>query len=312
MNKVLITGATGFIGRQCLPLLLARADEVHGVTSRADHEESPDATWHTVNLMDTDATSRLVARVKPTHLLHLAWITTPGEYWTSKENARWAAASLFLVREFARHGGERIVIAGSCTEYDWSEGWCQEATTRLAPATPYGKSKHKLHLDVEALAQETGLSAAWGRIFFAYGPHEKPVRFVPSLILPLLKQQPAYCRHGKYVRDYLHTIDIADALTALLESRLAGALNIASGHPVALRDIATKIAEDIGHPELLQCDAGPRESTGPALVGGSVERLAGELAWAPRYDLDRGLNDTIVWWRKHLAMTSPPNAEPRG
>ncbi len=58
--------------------------------------------------------------VQPTHLLHFAWIATPGVYWDSAENFRWVSAGERLLRSFRAHGGRRVVMAGSCAEYDWA------------------------------------------------------------------------------------------------------------------------------------------------------------------------------------------------
>ena len=295
MERVLVTGATGFIGRHCLPVLSTKAVEVHAVSSRPIPDEARTAIWHRVDLLDPREASHLVAKLEATHLLHFAWITEPGEYWTSADNSRWVEASLSLVRAFARHRGQRVVIAGSCAEYDWSGGWCSETDTPLLPATPYGISKNSLRLKVDALARQTGLSTAWGRIFHAYGPYEKPGRFVPSVILPLIKGQPARCRHGDHVRDFLHVSDIADAFVTLLESPVCGPLNIGSGSPVSLRDVAIMIGDKLGCSELVQFDPTPEKENAPPLIAAKVDRLRGELAWTPQYDLDRGLNQMILW-----------------
>jgi len=185
MQRVLITGATGFIGRQCLLPLSRCADEVHAV-SRSGARFPPGIRSHAVDLLDPVQAAALVARVRPTHLLHLAWITTPKVYWTSPENLRWVEVSEELLRAFAGHGGERVVMAGTCAEYDWSLGHCDEATTPLKPGTLYGECKDRLRATLETFARRTGMSTAWGRVFFLYGPHEHPNRLVSSVIRSLL------------------------------------------------------------------------------------------------------------------------------
>ena len=84
--------------------------------------------------------------VQPTHLLHLAWFAVPGQFWTSPENLRWVQASLELLSVFESVGGRRLVVAGSCDEYEWSDVDCDEHDTPLRPATLYGTCKHALHL----------------------------------------------------------------------------------------------------------------------------------------------------------------------
>ena len=119
MKKVLLTGARGFIGRHCLPLLTANGYEVHAVSSAKQERRSGDPHWHQVNLLDPGEVMDLIERVRPTHLLHFAWYSIPGKYWDSIENCRWVEASHFLLNMFANKGGHRVVIAGTCAEYDW-------------------------------------------------------------------------------------------------------------------------------------------------------------------------------------------------
>src|SRR5579862_9330145 len=120
MSTVLVTGATGFIGQKCLTGLDGKYEEIHAVCRGIPKPSGGSVHWHSTDLFDESRVSQLVREVRPTHLLHLAWITNPGEYWNSVENARWLLASAHLVHQFALQGGKRIAVAGSCAEYDWS------------------------------------------------------------------------------------------------------------------------------------------------------------------------------------------------
>src|SRR5437899_48727 len=110
MDKVLITGATGFLGRHCLAPLLACADAVHAAARSVAMLTEAGVRGHALDVLDAAQVSAFLAEVRPTHLLHLAWVTTPGAYWTSLENMRWVDASEHLVRAFAAHGGRRAVV----------------------------------------------------------------------------------------------------------------------------------------------------------------------------------------------------------
>jgi len=302
MKRVLLTGATGFIGRHCLPLLAARGYAVHAVSSRPITENQSNIHWHQANLLDPAQVVALISDVQPSHLLHFAWYAVPGKYWTSTENLRWVQASLGLLQEFARQGGQRVVMAGTCAEYDWRYGYCSEAITPLAPATLYGICKHSLQLVLSAFSRQTGLSAAWGRIFFLYGPHEHHNRLIPSVIRSLLQHEPARCSHGNQIRDYLFVQDVADALVALLESDVSGPANIASGIPIALRGIIYKIAEKLNRRDLIQLGVLPTSTNEPPLLVADVNRLHDEVGWRPKYNLDTGLDRTIEWWKKQLSL----------
>ncbi|HEY3291855.1 MAG TPA: NAD(P)-dependent oxidoreductase, partial [Anaerolineae bacterium] len=274
-KRVLVTGATGFIGWHCLPLLLEAGYEVHAASVDAPERDDDEhgIHWHRIDLLNAILTDELLARVQPSHLLHFAWYAAPGKYWSSPENLRWVQASLSLIQSFRLHGGRRVVMAGTCAEYDWNYGYCSEALTPLAPATLYGTSKHSLQLLLRAYAEQSDLSAAWGRIFFLYGPREHPSRLVASVIRSLLRRETADTSHGAQIRDFLHVQDVAGAFVALLSSEVTGAANIASGEPVRLKDIILRSADQLNGRELVRFGAIPTSPTEPPLLVANTRRL---------------------------------------
>lgn len=302
MKRVLVTGPNGFIGRHCLPFLLERGYELHAVVPGNGMElDIPGVQWHIADLLNPADTRSIIERVGPTHLLHFAWYTKPGEYWTSVENLRWLQASLEILQAFKLYGGERILMAGTCAEYDWRYGYCSEYITPLNPATLYGICKKSLYEILMSFARQEGLSASWGRIFFLYGSNEYPSRLIPSVINSLLAGRPAPCTMGSQIRDFMHVEDVASAFAALLDSQMEGAVNIASGEPVAIRNIILRIAEKLDRADLVQFGALPTPAMEPPLLVADVKRLQQELGWSPLYSLDTGLNTTIDWWNQQKA-----------
>jgi nucleoside-diphosphate-sugar epimerase len=296
MKRVLVTGASGFIGHHCIEPLLARGYEVVAVSSRPQPKDPRGVEWLRADLLEAGAAKTLAA-AKATHLLHLAWVVVPGKLISSPENFDWVRASMELVREFAERGGKRLAVCGSGYEYDCTYGHCSEETTPTAPSTVYGACKLALNLMVRAYAAPAGVSAAWGRAFFLYGPREHPQRLVSSVILSLLKGEPARCSHGRQVRDYMHVQDVADALVALLDSEVTGSVNVSSGRETTVGEIVSTIGRLLGRPELIQLGAIPTRADDLALVVGENRRLVSEVGWTQRYDLEPGLRHTIEWWR---------------
>lgn len=295
----MVTGASGFIGRAAVPRLLAKGYEVHATAQSSAGIEVPKAVhWHELDLLDDHQAAELMAAVRPTQLLHLAWDTAPGRYPSSDENIRWVRASLFLVEQFINWGGRRITAAGTCAEYDWSGGCCKENATPLRPTDLYSVCKNALHIILAAWSEQMNFSLAWGRVFFLFGPFEHPKRLVSSVICSLINNEPALCTEGSQERDFMHVHDVADALVALLGSEVEGPVNIASGKAVAIREMVSFLGRQLGAEDLLRLGSLPAPPGQPPLVVADVDRLHHEVGWKPRFTLEAGLVDTVEWWKQ--------------
>jgi nucleoside-diphosphate-sugar epimerase len=302
MKKVLLTGASGFIGRHCIPFLLDKGYQVHGAISNQDtpNNNNDNLFWHSVNLLDHNEIQKLLDGVSPTHLLHLAWYTEHGLFWESNRNLDWVISSLQLITAFKRIGGQRVVIAGTCAEYDWKYGFCNEDATPLHPSNLYGTSKNALNNILTRFTDKNKISYAWGRIFFLYGPYEYQKRLIPYVITSLMKNIPAECSHGDQIRDFLHVEDVANAFVTLLDSDLKGAINIGSGEPVTIKYIVNQIGSLLNKSDLIRLGARSSSLTDPPLLLADVTKLKNELHWHPKYDLDAGLQSSINWWHENL------------
>ena len=294
-GRVLLTGASGFIGRAAIKPLLESGFEVHAV-ARHPLADVAGVQWRQTDLLNEGALRAAVFSIKPTHLLHFAWYAEPGKYWTSVANVDWLRASLLLLRAFQECGGRRAVMAGTCAEYEWSSDIYSENTSPLRPMTLYGVSKNALQNVFSTFSRQVGLSNAWGRIFFPFGPHEHGSRLIPSVACSLLKRQVAECTPGEQVRDFLHVDDVAAAFAALLASDVQGAVNIASGAGVRVKEIVRTIGEQIGRSDLIRLGARPMPAGDPLSIVADVGRLKREVGWKPSRSFDQALSETVDWW----------------
>jgi len=301
-KKVLVTGASGFIGSHTLSPLLDRDYDIHAVSFNSTGTPLPGVTWHHCDLFNPSSVATLIQATRPTHLLHLAWSMVPGGMAEPREHLRWLRASVELVRRFQLSGGRRMVVAGSCAEYDWQCGHCVEDVTPLTDESAYGICKSTLGMICEDYSSSLECGGAWARPFFVYGPGERVPRFVASIVSALVRRKHAHCLHGEPSRDFLHVADVASAFAALVDSDVSGTVNIGSGRPVPLKTIAEYIARRLDATDLLQ--VGGRESGRhePPLVYADVTRLTQQVGWLPAYDLERGLDDTIAWWQRQLKV----------
>jgi len=296
---VLVTGARGFLGASCLPLLVERGFEVLAVSSTAGGPERAGVRWRRCDLLDQAATAALLQQERPAYLLHLAWITEPGIFWNSPRNLDWLRASTRLVELFYALGGARAVGLGSCAEYEISSAACREEKTPIAPATVYGKTKAAMHLAVQAAAQGRG-SYAWARLFFPYGPGEAKDRFISSVIRGLLRGEAVPCSHGQQVRDFVFVSDVAAACVALLGSAASGAYNIASGEGASLRGVAEVIVQQLGHADLLQFGVRPVPAFDPPSIVGHTDKITREIGWRPTVGLNEGVLRSIAAHKQGL------------
>ncbi|MDP8908049.1 MAG: NAD(P)-dependent oxidoreductase [Chloroflexota bacterium] len=297
-GRVVVTGASGFIGRCALAALVRRGFEVHAVARERLPRAAPaEVDWHAVDLMDGRARRALIDSLAAPYLLHLARYAEPGAFWAARDNAAWVAATVSLVDEFAAAGGRRATLAGTCAEYDWAAPQPMAEDTAVAPATFYGVCKDATHRVAEGLAQRAAIELAWGRVFFLYGPHEDERRLVPSVARALVAGERAPTSAGLQRRDFLHVDDAAHAFAAILDSDVRGAVNVASGEAVTIRSIVEQLAQAADRPDLLDIGALPGRPGDPDEISADVTRLRDEVGFRPARSLHEGLVETVRWWR---------------
>ncbi len=304
MKSVVLTGASGYIGQFAIRHLLDKNYIVHAVTSKPfDFETTKNLCWHQANLLDANEAKKLIESIRPTHLLHFAWYVEHGNYWNAVDNLDWLQVGLHLAKCFAETGGKRMVVSGTCAEYDWTKpSPFTEHGTLFNPQTLYGAAKSSLSLILERFAEVSGFSFASGKIFFPFGGNESETRLISSVTQALLKNEPAKISHGNQIRDFMFVEDIAEAFVALLESDVRGAVNIASGEGVKIKDIADEVAKIIGAPELLRIGAISAPENEPPAIVADVTRLREEVGWKSDTDLSRRLEETVNFWRETLSV----------
>ncbi|MEH3117930.1 MAG: NAD(P)-dependent oxidoreductase [Methylorubrum populi] len=303
MKRVLVTGGAGFVGRHAVAALAARGFEIHAVgRTRPEGVHA----FRAADLLDEGQRRAAVWGLGASHLLHLAWVTEPGRYRQSPDNLAWTAASLDLVRAFREAGGARAVVAGTCAEYDWT-GMPGIADGRLSesalcnPTTLYGAAKDGLRRILQAYAATAGLSLAWGRLFYLYGPGETTGRLVGDAARALLADRRLATSEGRQRRDFLHVADAGAAFAALLDAAVEGPVNIGSGEAVPVRKVLETIGALTGRPDLIDFGARPLAPTEPACIEADIRRLTEDVGFCARYGLEGGLSETVEGWRGALS-----------
>lgn len=282
--RVLVTGATGYIGRS----VIAALAELGLPSVMVGRARVAGSDFIEADLLQQADFGNLIQQSKATHLIHLAWEARHGAYWTHPDNPRWAIATARLVDAFCASGGQGIVVAGSSAEYDWGYGWCREETTPTSSSTPYGVAKDAARRLTQETTRMAGVPLAWGRIFLSYGSGEDARRLVPSVAAALGGTRPAFAVDTYAYRDFLHVSDVAAALVRLLTSGTNGVANISSGMPVRVAEIITTLAQVIGADPAPMLSLSTARPGDPRLLAGDPARLA-SLGWVPKLTLAEGL-----------------------
>jgi nucleoside-diphosphate-sugar epimerase len=287
---VIATGCSGFLGRHCVEALVRHGFRVHAVSRSHRGDAADRLTWHNLDLHERGAAEGLIATLRPSHLLHLAWVTAPDRYRYAAENLDWLEASLALVKAFGEHGGQRFVGVGSSAEYDVAAGLCMEDATPIRPVSLYGQCKAAVWMTIQAYAQCHGFSAAWARVFLPYGPGDEPRRLIPSLLAALSAGKPIDVTDGSQIRDFIYAADVAELLARLLATSDAnGAYNVGTGRGTAVRQVIQWVADYFNARELVHFGARASRDDEPMALVADMAKVGRVLGWHAPTSIESGL-----------------------
>ena len=299
--RVLITGANGFIGSYLARLLLGEGCEVFALLRPGSDpwrigDLLPDLQVLEGDLLNPNgAWANRLDEIRPEACFHFAWTTEPGVFLQSPQNLQYAGASLSLATRLAGVGCRKLVIAGSFSEYDQDRGYLAEDSP-IRPNTVYGGAKSGLYRALALWAPRAGIVLLWPRIFSVYGPGEHQKRFVPAVITAALRGEVTRLTPGEQMRDFSHVADVAGAVWAATQSDLTGPVNVGSGKPLAIGEIAVQIGQILGRPDLIRLGDLPYREGDPMFICANTWLLRSATGWTPRFELEAGLRDTIEWW----------------
>ena len=269
---ILLTGATGFVGRQLLRALSERGCRVlpvvregkQGEVARGDAIEtivaSPD-----IFAEDADWWARACRGVDT--VIHAAWYAEPGQYLQSPKNKECLSGTLRLADGAVQAKVRRFVGIGTCFEYDLDAGRLS-IETPLRPATPYAQAKVDAFKALSATLPRQGVAFAWCRLFYLYGEGEDSRRLVAYVRGRLQSGEPVELSSGSQIRDFLDVREAARMIADVALGSGEGPVNICSGKPVTVREVAERIAEEFGRRDLLRFGARPDNPVDPPCVVG--------------------------------------------
>jgi nucleoside-diphosphate-sugar epimerase len=304
-QRVLVTGAAGFIGSHLLHLLLAKGIRVAAlIRPESDcwriRHLLPDVVKIDGDLRELGAVEEAVRDFRPGTFIHLAWYGVGNSYRNDPlQVMNNLQSSLELLHLAQRVGCQTFIGLGSQAEYGPLSGPVDESATP-SPTTLYGTTKLCAYLLGQQLAGQLGIRFIWLRLFSAYGPMDNPGWMIPSLILRLLGGERPALTKGTQQWDYVFVNDVADAIYALMMTPGAsGVFNLGSGQAHTIRSIVEQIRDLIDPALPLGFGEVPFRDDQVMHLEADITRLRREASWSPQVRLPDGIAKTVEWYREH-------------
>jgi nucleoside-diphosphate-sugar epimerase len=244
VKKIAILGANGFLGSPIVDSFVKGGWDITAYTRRKLSNST--VQEYLVDLFDEDSLKSALQLSKPDVVISTAWDTEHGKFWTSDQNVKYRDATLKFAELCFESGVDSFVAFGTVSEYGPKAGICNAETSPLVPNDIYAASKIETGLKLREIGESFGRRTHWLRIFQAFGPHEKPARFIPGLISTLRKGEKFSIRTPDFNLDWIHTADIASAVSFSLENELRHFVDVGTGRATSVRDLSEMICAELG------------------------------------------------------------------
>jgi UDP-glucose 4-epimerase len=309
--RVLVTGATGFIGSHLVRRLVDDGVDVHALSSVVSSvypvRLAPlrdRITLHGGNLMDRSAMDSVVADARPTHVFHLGAYTHVGKSWQRVDECIQTnvQGTVNLLRALESRGYQRFVYFGTSEIYgDVDVPFREDAVVN--PISPYSVSKYAGERFCRMFHRGRGWPVVMIRAFNAYGPAQTPDRVIPEIIGRALRGDELKMTTGRQTREFNYVDDLVDGIVraGTVEGIDGELFNLGCGEEISMRDLATMILDLLDNPIAAKFGELPERPTEIPRMFCDNTRARELLGWKPQHTLRDGLEKTIEWYRSELA-----------
>lgn len=243
MTTVAILGAQGFLGRPIANTLKANDFEVVTFSRSGLNALSPHN--FEVDLFDIESLKRSLIKSRPDVVISTAWDTEHGKFWTSALNSKYKDATLRFAEICFELGVESFLGLGTMSEYGNNPGMCNANSTPLISVDLYSEAKIETGNELKSIGKANNRKTNWLRIFQAFGPNEKPERFIPGLISTLRSGNPFSIRTPNFEMDWIHTSDIASAVLFSLKNELDHFVDVGTGIGTTVRNLSELVCDEL-------------------------------------------------------------------
>lgn len=282
--RVLLTGASGFVGQRVLARLPAH--EVLCLSRNPAHLTRRGVRAVAADLSHSGDWVAEVAAFQPEWCFHLAWEGLPDySFDRCRMNLN---AGMRLLDAVSQAGVKRMVVAGSCWEYGAASGPMAEDAAAVDLGV-FAATKRALHTVLESVARASPFDCLWARVFFVYGPGQRPTSLIPSLRAAYTAGRMPDVREPAAVQDFVHVDDVADALVALAASDTrSGVFNVGTGQPTSVGYLANKVADYYGRSRLFDMNQDTRG------FWADTRKIVSSTTWRQRIGIDEGIERTLA------------------
>lgn len=296
-QKILVTGASGFIGSRLCMRLLEICGEVHGVSRKAKPDYENNIHWWKVDLADLTAVRRLLTDVKPDFIFHLASYVSGSRDMNIVLPIFYSnlMSTLNLLTTAHEIDCRRIILAGSLEESE-AEG------LETIPASPYAAAKMASSAYARMFYALYKTPVVIARLFMVYGPGQQDLsKLIPYIILSVLRNEQPKLSSGQRPVDWIYVDDVIDGLIAIANtSTLEGStIDLGSGNLILIRDVVERLLK-IMNSQVDPIFGGLKDRPMERVSAASTCDTYNKIGWKPKTSLTEGLGFTINWYKNHF------------
>ena len=237
-KTIIITGASGYVGRHVVNRFLKEGYDLIVTTRKAKNLEKFDwsSQVHICEVDITDPSSWCAEFERSSGLIHLAW---PGlsNFRDDSHVDQAFPASLDFLERIAQIGVEHILVTGTCLEYGLSQGQIS-SDQATSPQIPYAIAKDLLNKKLKELSVRYGFTLQWARLFYSFGSGQSESSIIPLFLAAIRENKDRFdMSMGQQLRDYLPIEAVAQQIFDLYQSKQTGDFNICRGTPISVKQL---------------------------------------------------------------------------